>query len=111
AALNLGERPVDERERLVRATVSNFRLCREYPYYWGDDLVITDIFQSRTRSVQLPAENASSPDIERAQRSSCSAAGAQVCRPVSVTSLSNRRALTLVNGTSRRRAPRTAAQP
>src|ERR1700688_3443782 len=53
ARTNFGDELLDQGERLVGATVSNLCLGREHPYDRGDDLVMADVFQRRTRGTQL----------------------------------------------------------
>ena len=53
ARTNFGDELLDQGERLVGAAVSNLRLGREHPYDRGDDLVMADVFQRRTRGAQL----------------------------------------------------------
>jgi hypothetical protein len=53
ARANFGDELLDQGECLVGAAVSNLRLGREHPYDRGDDLVMADVFQRRTRGTQL----------------------------------------------------------
>ena len=53
ARTDFGDELPEQGERLVNVAVSNLRLRREHPYDRGDELIMADLFQDRTRGAQL----------------------------------------------------------
>jgi hypothetical protein len=88
ARTNVGDEIFGQGERFAGAAVSDFRLGCEYPYEGVTILSWPTSFNAGRAARRLSTENGSPPDIDRDQRSNCSAAGAQVRKPVSATSLS-----------------------